>query len=95
MRGKAPELAQEIGRAGFAVGAGDGGDAARLRAGQACRHLASRRRGSGSRIERPRRHAGRPLRIRRRQHGGGAARHGIGDELAARRATLPGKAAKM
>ena len=74
-----PELPQKVGRAGLAVGAGDGRDAARLRSRHESRHLRQTAARLGVQDQGARRHAGGPVGALRRQNGRGSARHGIGD----------------
>ena len=77
------DLAQEVDGAGLAVGAGDGERGRRLRAGMDRGELRQPPARFAILDQRARRHAGRPFRARRRQHGGGATRHRLGNEAAA------------
>jgi hypothetical protein len=78
-----PDLAQEVGGAGLAVGAGDGDDAARLRAMKGGRHQRQRPARIGRGDQWAHRHAGRPFGAFRGEHGRGAAFDRVRDESAA------------
>ncbi len=78
-----PDLAQELDRAGLAVGAGDRDHRLGLRAGMGRGEMGEQPARLDRLDQRSPRHPLRPARALRRQHRGGPARHRVGDEGAA------------